>query len=606
MTSKKSAESVLRNKIVWSKNLTSFSKSLKKRQKMFKYIGDPLESLCKLPKEMTIVGRYLALAEGQKSSEVRLKQICEEVTKLWQKMNFPMLSSQSVKRKVTSIMTKYHIFQKKPTAKTEESFSNLFDVTKLDGIWLCLEDKNLYYAQLQSKGEVGYTTEKLARKETIHPSKRRKIIDTEPITSKSCDIQEDVSTPSISESESDDEEKFSDVSSEFQKKKVYHSTKSARKLVRYGKVSSNKAHTVCKILQEDIPQISAPSQSGIYKAVYKEAQKLEQSYMKDLKNENWSLHFDGKLINKVEHQVVVLKNEKKEIRLAVLVLPDAKSQTIAHAIEVTLDKFNLWQAIKMIVCDTTAANTGRRNGVVVRLQRKFQDHGFDKPVYIGCQHHILDRVLKHVFDQLFGESSTSPDINYPFVTNILQNYEHLREVYKAEELLNLEDEERGRGEVKEENVGWRDDMKFLYQLIKVFNHYKQFNTMMKVRFHALPGLSNARWNSRAIFALLSYILVPESRAMLDEGCTFISGHWSKVWFGGQMFDEQNYEDLHQQSKKYPKAAVCLKTHWSTSPSPLNTQRSNICAERAVKVLQDLYPLCHSTRKLTLRFLLSNK
>lgn len=603
MTSKKSAESVLRNKFAWSKNLTSFSKSLRKRQKMFKYIGNPLESLCKLPKVVTIVGRYLALAEGQKSSEIRLKQICEEVTKLWQKMNFPILSSQSVKRKVTNIITKYHMFQKKPTAKSEESFSNLFDVTKPDGIWLCLEDKNLYYAQLQSKGEVGYTTEKLAPKETIHPSKRRKVTDTEQSTSKSCDIEESVSTSSNSES---DEAKFSDVSSEFQEKKVYHSTKSARKLVRFGKISSNKAHTVCKILQEDNPQIATPSQSGIYKAAYKEAQKLEESYITDLKNENWSLHFDGKLINKVEHQVVVLKNETKEIRLTVLVLPDAKSLTIAHAIEITLDKFYLWQAIKMIVCDTTATNTGRLNGVVVRLQRKFQDHGVDKPIYIGCQHHILDRILKHVFDQLFGECSTSPDINYPFVTNILQNYEHLRKVYKTEELLNLKEEERREGEVKEENVGWRDDMKFLYQLIKVFKHYKQFNRMMKVRFQALPGLSNARWNSRAIFALLSYILVPESREMLDEGCTFISGHWSKVWFGGQMFDEQNYEDLHQQAEKYPKAAVCLKTHWSTNPSPVNTQRSNICAERAVKVLQDLYPLCHSTRRLNLRFLLSNK
>jgi len=109
-----------------------------------------------------------------------------------------MLSSQSVKRKVTSIITKYHKFQEKPTAKTEESFSNLFDGTKLDGIWLCLEDKNLYYVQLQSKGGVGYTTEKLAHKETIHPSKRRKITDTKPITSKSCDIQEGVSTSSIS------------------------------------------------------------------------------------------------------------------------------------------------------------------------------------------------------------------------------------------------------------------------------------------------------------------------------------------------------------------------------------------------------------------------
>ena len=85
-----------------------------------------------------------------------------------------------------------------------------------------------------------------------------------------------------------------------------------------------------------------------------------KNHIENLKNENWSLHFDGKLINKVEHQVVVLKNEAKEIRLYVLVLPDSKSQTITHAIKSTLDKFNLWQAIKMIVCDTTAVNTGSK------------------------------------------------------------------------------------------------------------------------------------------------------------------------------------------------------------------------------------------------------
>ena len=232
----------------------------------------------------------------------------------------------------------------------------------------------------------------------------------------------------------------------------------------------------------------------------------------------------------------------------------------------------------------------------MRLQRRFQDHGIDKPVYIGCQHHILDRLLKHVLDHLFGESSTSPDIDYPFVTNILRNYEHLKEAFKSE----------ASGKMEEEEQGWRDDMKFLFHLIKVFNHYKQFNKMIKVRFHALPGLSNARWNSRAIFALLSFILVPESRAQLDKACSFICGNWSKIWFGGHMFNEHSYEELKQQVEKYPKAAVCLKTHWSTDPSPLNSQRSNICAERAIKVLQDLYPLCRSAEKLNLRFLLSNK
>ena len=81
--------------------------------------------------------------------------------------------------------------------------------------------------------------------------------------------------------------------------------------MRYGKVS-NKAHNVCRILQEDIPQITTPSQSGIYKAMQR-SMVFEESYIENLKNENWSLHFDGKLINKVEHQVVVLKNEARKL-----------------------------------------------------------------------------------------------------------------------------------------------------------------------------------------------------------------------------------------------------------------------------------------------------
>lgn len=70
MSCKKSAKAVLINKSAWAKNLTNFSDSLKKRQKLFKYIVNSLESLCKLPKELAIVGRYLALAEGKKSREV--------------------------------------------------------------------------------------------------------------------------------------------------------------------------------------------------------------------------------------------------------------------------------------------------------------------------------------------------------------------------------------------------------------------------------------------------------------------------------------------------------------------------------------------------------
>ena len=61
-----------------------------------------------------------------------------------------------------------------------------------------------------------------------------------------------------------------------------------------------------------------------------------------------------------------------------------------------LDEYDLWSSIKIIVSDTTAANTAKGLGAVTRLQNHFEDIGQEKPIFIGCQPHILDTILKHV------------------------------------------------------------------------------------------------------------------------------------------------------------------------------------------------------------------
>ena len=53
--------------------------------------------------------------------------------------------------------------------------NEVFDTRKKDGEWLCSEDKRLYNLQVESKGQVRYTTGKAASSKTIHPSKRRKM-----------------------------------------------------------------------------------------------------------------------------------------------------------------------------------------------------------------------------------------------------------------------------------------------------------------------------------------------------------------------------------------------------------------------------------------------
>ena len=63
-----------------------------------------------------------------------------------------------------------------------DALDELFDITKANGVWLSAEDKQLYFLQVESRVKVGYVTCKEAGKETIHPSKRRKLAD-KPSTS---------------------------------------------------------------------------------------------------------------------------------------------------------------------------------------------------------------------------------------------------------------------------------------------------------------------------------------------------------------------------------------------------------------------------------------
>jgi hypothetical protein len=248
----------------------------------------------------------------------------------------------------------------------------------------------------------------------------------------------------------------------------------------------------------------------------------------------------------------------------------------------------------MIIADTTSVNTGKKNGVVVRLQRKFLEKGASKPQFISCQHHVLDRILRVVMDEELGGKTSSPNIEYPFVPQLLKDYEELKDhfVHGTEEIL--------------EKSGWRDDMKFLYHLTRVFRFFEEKGHFPFINFQKIPNISNARWNSRAILALLAFILIPTSRNTLQKICRFISYDWADYWFTDQMYNKNDFKNLSKVLKPYKKGLNTLENNWKKEPSTINIPRSNQCAERAIKVMQELYAICKIKSKLQLRFILSNK
>lgn len=299
---------------------------------------------------------------------------------------------------------------------------------------------------------------------------------------------------------------------------------------------------------------------------------------------------------KHEYQVIVLQSETRQIKLGIRKCDSGSAQDIYNEIENVLEEFDAWSSIKMIICDTTAVNTGHINGVVVKIQQKMREKGFEQPQYIGCQHHILDRILKHVLDYFVGKHTTKPSLNYDYIERIVEEYAVLQTSYKSDIKINLH-----------KNPGWRDDFKFLYELCMAFQFYEKNGKFPEIKWRKLPSLHSARWNSRAIYTLIAYFLLPEWRDILRIPSTFIANGWQDAWFSDQKFKETLYENLYSTIKevKCPSALKCFVTHWNNNRSIIDIPRTNIIAERAIKLMEELHQVSNKDEYMNLKFIATN-
>ena len=97
----------------------------------------------------------------------------------------------------------------------------------------------------------------------------------------------------------------------------------------------------------------------------------------------------------------------------------------------------------------------------MEFQQKFKEKGFPTPRYIGCQHLVLDLILKHSMDQILSGKTTSPNISYNFVQEVRNNYANLRNNFQQSDV-----------KIKGKNTKLRNDTQFLYQLENAYQYYQ--------------------------------------------------------------------------------------------------------------------------------------
>jgi len=107
--------------------------------------------------------------------------------------------------------------------------------------------------------------------------------------------------------------------------------------------------------------------------------------------------------------------------------------------------------------------------------------GFNSPQYIGCQHHILDRILKHILDYFIPTNSTQPSLNCEFVNEVVKYYNTLQQSYKAETEMDIFT-----------NPGLGDDFKFIFELCVALRFFKENGKYPVIKWRELPSLHNTR------------------------------------------------------------------------------------------------------------------
>ena len=148
----------------------------------------------------------------------------------------------------------------------------------------------------------------------------------------------------------------------------------------------------------------------------------------------------------------------------------------------------------MIVTDTTAVSTSRKNGAVIILQCQQKLLNLPVTQYVGCKH-ILDLILKRVMDETLGGAARSPDIANNFVDDIVREYDFLKTKFvQRPTRLNLP------------TITWRGDMLFVLELGYTFSYFFDNGEFPYIKFRGLPNLSNPRWNSSGTYAILAFIL----------------------------------------------------------------------------------------------------
>lgn len=230
------------------------------------------------------------------------------------------------------------------------------------------------------------------------------------------DIQE-MYAADFDENVEEDDMRDNDNENDFQNfDKIYPSAKVCTMLDRAGLSNKLASYAFLTILTESGigPEHIVCSASTMFNCRRRnriqEANRIKETFRP---NNFTTIHFDGKTyISKgqvLEKRLAIVLSKENEYKiLGIERVDDGKSETIAKKVYETLLNWNS-EHIFVACFDTEAVNSGRMNGVIVRLGRLLEK----ELIAFACRHHVYEVFLGIAFHISVerGLKSDSPKIN---------------------------------------------------------------------------------------------------------------------------------------------------------------------------------------------------
>lgn len=529
----------------------------------------------KLPSKKEVLSVFFYYKNKQKQTvRESAHPTAKDVLDIWSKARIPTRLKKHVVEKVENMFKEWQNLKKNKENKAKRSDSlkeredtwmrnldELFDIAHADALEMInIEaDRQFLLGQRQKGrvGKIGNIDRKQAKKESEIEKKKTRLEnlnekekqDIKRITEK-VSIYEHSDT-SDSDCKSESSENFSESEPAIQK--LPTKNRGRKKIIDdnlavcldVAKLSDRNAALVLTSTLKQAgcdPSLYNVNYSSIRRNRIEKRKDLAQNLKKDFSpNVPLTVHWDGKMLEDISGQEVVdrvpilVSGQGVDQLLGVPKIESGSGESTATAVYETVSSWGIVDQIKCMSFDTTAVNTGPRNGACVLLEQKMQRD----MLWLPCRHHILEIMLEAVVVQGVGPS-TGPDIllfkrfktfwpqiNFqqyePATTDPLAN-----DVVKgfAEQIIQF-----SKDQLQEFQP--RDDYKELLELTIIFLG----GTLEKqLSFKAPAGVHRARWMAKAIYALKIYLfrsqfqLTKKELTGIREICIFSAAIYIKNWF----------------------------------------------------------------------------